>query len=235
MSDFEIEDGMLTRYTGHAAEVVIPDNVTTIGKYAFGGCTSLTSITIPGSVTAIGEFAFAGCTSLTSITLPDNLTTIGRYAFADCTSLTSIIVDSEREVDRVTLLLPTELRDKVKVSYRKQHQKNIEAIKRRVLSDPQSRFNLFDSTTGAIEIGSHPESIIQGFLTEENLETCYPTFFRCVKDVKPPKSPLLEPTTAEEKDAYKKELGGYEANLLSLSFLSLIEEKSLFEKKRCVI
>ena len=47
---------------------IIPNSVTTIGDYAFYGCSSLTSITIPNSVTSIGWAAFAGCSSLTSIT-----------------------------------------------------------------------------------------------------------------------------------------------------------------------
>jgi len=38
----------------------IPANVTTIGDYAFSGCTGLTSITIPASVTTIGLDAFEG-------------------------------------------------------------------------------------------------------------------------------------------------------------------------------
>ena len=59
----------------------IPDSVTSIGWYAFSGCTSLTNITIPDSVTSIGRYAFSGCTSLTSITIPNSVTSIGKYAF----------------------------------------------------------------------------------------------------------------------------------------------------------
>ena len=39
-------------------------SVTSIGDWAFAGCTGLTSIEIPDSVTSIGEVAFSGCDSL---------------------------------------------------------------------------------------------------------------------------------------------------------------------------
>ena len=45
----------------------IPDSVTTIRNWVFGGCTSLTSVTIPDSVTTIGESAFKDCKSLASV------------------------------------------------------------------------------------------------------------------------------------------------------------------------
>ncbi len=48
---------------------VIPNSVTSIGMYAFSGCTGLTSITIPNSVTRIGDRAFMSCNGLTSITV----------------------------------------------------------------------------------------------------------------------------------------------------------------------
>lgn len=41
--DFEIEDGILKKYTGSCGDVEIPDSVTTIGDRAFRWC-SLTSI-----------------------------------------------------------------------------------------------------------------------------------------------------------------------------------------------
>ena len=72
--------------------VNISQGVTSIGRWAFDGCSSLTSITIPKSVTSIGSDAFYGCSSLTSITIPEGVTSIGNSAFFDCSSLTSITI-----------------------------------------------------------------------------------------------------------------------------------------------
>ena len=53
------------------ANLEIPDGVTSIGKFAFSGCTSLLKVTIPDSVTSIGFLAFDGCTNLNRVNITD--------------------------------------------------------------------------------------------------------------------------------------------------------------------
>ena len=72
--------------------VTISNNLTSIGYRAFYYCSGLTSITIPNSVTSIGDGAFEDCSGLTSVSIGDNLTSIGTSAFSECTSLTSITI-----------------------------------------------------------------------------------------------------------------------------------------------
>ena len=80
--------------------LVIPDSVTSIGSYAFYGCTGLTSVTIPDSVTSIGNYAFKGCSGLADVTIPNTVTSISSSVFYNCTGLTSITIpDSVTSID----------------------------------------------------------------------------------------------------------------------------------------
>ena len=89
-----IETATNTLVTG-CKNTTIPNSVTSIGGYAFMGCSGLISVTIPNSVTSIGEYAFSGCSSLTSIVIPNSVMSIGNYAFYGCSNLTSVIVEIE--------------------------------------------------------------------------------------------------------------------------------------------
>ena len=73
------------------ASYIIPDSVTRIGAYSFGGCASLAGVTIPTSVTSIDDGAFYECLGLTNIMIPDSVTNIGSYAFQS-TGLISVVI-----------------------------------------------------------------------------------------------------------------------------------------------
>lgn len=73
-------------------EVIIPEDVIEIKKYAFYGCENITILTIPDNVTSIGNYAFYGCSALTSASIGNNVTSIGEYTFENCYSLSSLII-----------------------------------------------------------------------------------------------------------------------------------------------
>ena len=75
--------------------VTIPEGVTSIGSAAFYGCSGLTSVTIPEGVTSIADWTFRGCSSLTSVTIPESVTSIGNDAFCDCSSLMSVTIPED--------------------------------------------------------------------------------------------------------------------------------------------
>jgi len=72
--------------------ILLPENITSIGDYAFTACGLSGNLTIPSSVTdTIGISAFAYCQNLTHIDLP-SVAYIGPSAFQSCTSLTGELV-----------------------------------------------------------------------------------------------------------------------------------------------
>ncbi|WP_223927114.1 leucine-rich repeat domain-containing protein [Prevotella lacticifex] len=75
------------------ATVKMPSTVTSLPKYCFNGCTSLTTVSIPG-IQTIGEAAFSDCTSLSGeLTIPKGASVAYR-AFDGCSGITSIVLHS---------------------------------------------------------------------------------------------------------------------------------------------
>lgn len=65
----------------------LPENITSIGSYAFNDCSKLDLTSLPDGVTNIGGSAFSYCSSLALTSLPEGLTSINNYAFEHCTNL----------------------------------------------------------------------------------------------------------------------------------------------------
>ena len=99
--------------------VVISNNVTVIGDYAFDGAANLVALTLPLNMqsigraafrnnvslgalfinaTTIGDYAFYGNTELSAVTLGDDVITIGTSAFEGNTLLSAITLGSAVEV-----------------------------------------------------------------------------------------------------------------------------------------
>lgn len=81
----------------YSGDIVIPSSVsyngnmysvTSIGDYAFSGCSGLTNVSIPNSVTSIDDYAFSGCSGLTNVSIPNSVTRIDKWAFPSNVILT---------------------------------------------------------------------------------------------------------------------------------------------------
>jgi uncharacterized repeat protein (TIGR02543 family) len=96
----DIPDGMtiigttVTKYTGSAEDLVIPEGVTEIKKDVFQFNTTLKTVTLPTTLETIGEMAFDGCSALTTVYGLENcnLKTISDAAFQSCTSLAGELI-----------------------------------------------------------------------------------------------------------------------------------------------
>ncbi len=74
--------------------VILPENLTSIGEKAFAERTQLTSVTFGSSLEEIGMLAFDVCEKLTSLDIPSSVTLIRQSAFERCSGLKTISVHS---------------------------------------------------------------------------------------------------------------------------------------------
>ena len=88
---FVIVGDILWSYHGSRRDITIPQNVSSIGDFAFY-CCNLLSVKIPKTVKSIGWNAFMDCFSLQSITFPKSNNQIGIGAFYGCRYLSEITI-----------------------------------------------------------------------------------------------------------------------------------------------
>lgn len=71
MPDYAWEDAPWSAGGMDVQTVVLEEGVTSVGSFAFRGCTNLTSLSLPASLTAIGESAFSECDALQEVHIAD--------------------------------------------------------------------------------------------------------------------------------------------------------------------
>ena len=74
--------------------IILPATVTSIGQYAFNGCSLLKEVTIPASVTSINTYAFAFCTSIKNFEFPKGIKTVATSVLEGCTALENVFIPS---------------------------------------------------------------------------------------------------------------------------------------------
>ncbi|MEG1527808.1 MAG: leucine-rich repeat protein [Clostridia bacterium] len=73
--------------------IILPNGLISIGKYAFAECSGLTNnLILPNSLIDIGEGAFSKCSSLVGVTLPNAITEIKAKVFENCTKLSGELI-----------------------------------------------------------------------------------------------------------------------------------------------
>ena len=71
----------------------IPQNVKSIGRYAFVNCSKLTKLAIPDNITKIDSNVFSGCNNLEEISLSKNITKIQSQTFFGCKKLSHVKIN----------------------------------------------------------------------------------------------------------------------------------------------
>lgn len=76
-------------------ECIFPQNLTSIGSYAFYKCPNLQRIIIPDSVTTLGSYSYHMTNDFTELRLSENLTELTNSAFRIANLLTSVTIPAK--------------------------------------------------------------------------------------------------------------------------------------------
>lgn len=99
-SNLTIKNGVLTKYSGTAAELDLSGytDITAIGRSAFSSNQTFLKIKLPASITVIDEGAFQSCSNLVEVSFAgDGLVVVGSEAFCGCSALSKFELPSTVE------------------------------------------------------------------------------------------------------------------------------------------
>ena len=86
-AQYPAESYLLTDGGKGIHSVVVGDIVTTISRFAFMDCTSLTEVSLPSTLTDLQNAVFSGCTALTNVEIPAGIKSLSNSLFYGCTCL----------------------------------------------------------------------------------------------------------------------------------------------------
>ncbi len=77
-------------------QIILSDNITTIGNRAFAECIALQSVKLPSNIKTIGSYLFDGCAELQSADLSElNIKELGAGLFRNCVALNDVKLPTE--------------------------------------------------------------------------------------------------------------------------------------------
>ena len=133
----------------------LPDNLTSIGSYAFYYCSNLALTSLPSGITSIGSRAFYYCENLALTSLPSGVISIPANCFYRCMSLTEMTLNGDIESIG---------------SYAFRHCNLTKLVMPNVTSVPTLSSTAFSNTT--IESGTGyiyvPDTLVDSFKSETN-------------------------------------------------------------------